>query len=205
MTPTEAAHRRIEQIALELLDRSADEAGEATAPLAAAIRLAERTVAEPALECIGVALAATSGRATKNTYRRGPKLALACAAVTWTLHEGPFSILDWRATKNELLFVVPALRTAAPAAEIVELGEAAEAALAGDTSCEVCGVDSGVVTPYATTMGVAVLLLHVGPCCRWLFAYPEPVDTAVYRRVGRNDPCPCGSGRKLKRCHGDRR
>lgn len=22
------------------------------------------------------------------------------------------------------------------------------------------------------------------------------------RDVGRNDPCPCGSGRKFKRCHG---
>ncbi len=26
-----------------------------------------------------------------------------------------------------------------------------------------------------------------------------------YARVGRNDPCPCGSGRKFKRCHGDPR
>ncbi|MHB0877165.1 MAG: anaerobic sulfatase maturase [Anaerolineae bacterium] len=25
---------------------------------------------------------------------------------------------------------------------------------------------------------------------------------AAYRRCGRNDPCPCGSGRKLKHCHG---
>jgi preprotein translocase subunit SecA len=25
------------------------------------------------------------------------------------------------------------------------------------------------------------------------------------RRVGRNDLCPCGSGRKYKRCHGDPR
>jgi SEC-C motif len=28
------------------------------------------------------------------------------------------------------------------------------------------------------------------------------VDPAVLRRTGRNDPCPCGSGEKLKRCHG---
>ena len=26
-----------------------------------------------------------------------------------------------------------------------------------------------------------------------------------FARVGRNDPCPCGSGRKYKRCHGDPR
>ena len=24
------------------------------------------------------------------------------------------------------------------------------------------------------------------------------------RKIGRNDPCPCGSGLKFKRCHGDR-
>ena len=26
--------------------------------------------------------------------------------------------------------------------------------------------------------------------------------TDAMRKVGRNDPCPCGSGRKYKRCHG---
>ncbi|MBN1983948.1 MAG: SEC-C domain-containing protein [Chitinivibrionales bacterium] len=24
----------------------------------------------------------------------------------------------------------------------------------------------------------------------------------VEQRVGRNDPCPCGSGKKYKKCHG---
>ena len=28
------------------------------------------------------------------------------------------------------------------------------------------------------------------------------VDSEKLGEVGRNDPCPCGSGRKLKRCHG---
>jgi preprotein translocase subunit SecA len=28
----------------------------------------------------------------------------------------------------------------------------------------------------------------------------EPVR--VDEKVGRNDPCPCGSGRKYKKCHG---
>jgi preprotein translocase subunit SecA len=26
--------------------------------------------------------------------------------------------------------------------------------------------------------------------------------TSEFDRVGRNDPCPCGSGKKYKRCHG---
>jgi len=33
----------------------------------------------------------------------------------------------------------------------------------------------------------------------------EPKSKApihVEKRVGRNDPCPCGSGKKFKNCHG---
>jgi preprotein translocase subunit SecA len=29
-----------------------------------------------------------------------------------------------------------------------------------------------------------------------------PVAPASSDKVGRNDPCPCGSGKKFKRCHG---
>ncbi len=29
-----------------------------------------------------------------------------------------------------------------------------------------------------------------------------PPRTVVSGKVGRNDPCPCGSGRKFKHCHG---
>jgi preprotein translocase subunit SecA len=32
---------------------------------------------------------------------------------------------------------------------------------------------------------------------------PNPVPTTVdWSNVGRNDPCPCGSGKKFKKCHG---
>ena len=33
---------------------------------------------------------------------------------------------------------------------------------------------------------------------------PAAVETFVRdgRKVGRNEPCPCGSGKKYKRCHG---
>ena len=32
-----------------------------------------------------------------------------------------------------------------------------------------------------------------------------PTVNDDFAHVGRNDPCPCGSGRKYKRCHGDPR
>jgi len=34
-------------------------------------------------------------------------------------------------------------------------------------------------------------------------AMPEPAFArSPYAGVGRNDPCPCGSGKKFKKCHG---
>ncbi|MDQ7959055.1 MAG: SEC-C metal-binding domain-containing protein, partial [Pseudomonadota bacterium] len=37
---------------------------------------------------------------------------------------------------------------------------------------------------------------------RRIAAAALPVGAAAFARVGRNDPCPCGSGKKYKHCHG---
>jgi hypothetical protein len=43
---------------------------------------------------------------------------------------------------------------------------------------------------------------HVhGPDCQHDHASAEPIRRVEPKR-GRNDPCPCGSGRKYKKCHG---
>ena len=34
------------------------------------------------------------------------------------------------------------------------------------------------------------------------FTTAFPVDPKQFAGVGRNDPCPCGSGKKFKHCHG---
>jgi preprotein translocase subunit SecA len=41
-----------------------------------------------------------------------------------------------------------------------------------------------------------------GPVTRRSRAQRDPQDPATWGRVSRNEPCPCGSGRKYKRCHG---
>jgi preprotein translocase subunit SecA len=35
-----------------------------------------------------------------------------------------------------------------------------------------------------------------------LYAQRDGAARDSARRLGRNDPCPCGSGRKVKHCHG---
>jgi uncharacterized protein len=36
----------------------------------------------------------------------------------------------------------------------------------------------------------------------WVRHAPKPETRRVEKQPGRNDPCPCGSGRKYKKCHG---
>jgi len=36
----------------------------------------------------------------------------------------------------------------------------------------------------------------------WLDHAPKPPQRRVEKLPGRNDPCPCGSGKKFKKCHG---
>jgi uncharacterized protein len=48
---------------------------------------------------------------------------------------------------------------------------------------------------------MADLLRHGRPADGVMEWYAEQ-DRARYARAGRNDPCPCGSGKKFKRCHG---
>jgi uncharacterized protein len=36
----------------------------------------------------------------------------------------------------------------------------------------------------------------------WLDLQPRPAPRRVDKAPGRNDPCPCGSGKKFKKCHG---
>lgn len=38
--------------------------------------------------------------------------------------------------------------------------------------------------------------------CYWVEHAPRPATRRVDAAPGRNDPCPCGSGRKYKKCHG---
>ncbi|MFI5232217.1 MAG: preprotein translocase subunit SecA [Gemmatimonadales bacterium] len=48
------------------------------------------------------------------------------------------------------------------------------------------------------------IVIGAGRGVRTLAAGGAPAATADWSSVGRNDPCPCGSGKKFKKCHGAR-
>ena len=41
-----------------------------------------------------------------------------------------------------------------------------------------------------------------GPNCNHDHHHPAAPARNPLKDVGRNDPCPCGSGQKFKKCHG---
>lgn len=80
------------------------------------------------------------------------------------------------------------------------------AAYEASTDCDLCGdeADGRIAT---THLQVGHLVIVGGLCdvCVSLLNGPgaRPVGTIVrVPKVGRNEPCPCGSGRKFKKCHG---
>ena len=59
--------------------------------------------------------------------------------------------------------------------------------------------NSGDVLPHN---GHGVLEALSGGDTETLAPHRDAADAATWGRVGRNEPCPCGSGRKYKHCHG---
>ncbi len=55
----------------------------------------------------------------------------------------------------------------------------------------------GPMGPQATTDGQGIQ----GPKTLWKTINPTPTPFRRPKTPGRNDPCPCGSGKKAKKCH----
>ena len=54
----------------------------------------------------------------------------------------------------------------------------------------------------ASSAARAAAVQAAAPGARPAYAPAQPAAANPYGKVGRNDPCPCGSGKKFKNCHG---
>lgn len=71
-----------------------------------------------------------------------------------------------------------------------------------DNHCDGCGAYTRLVTPYLTTLGPLSVSGHLCRACADA-ATADVVQAAdEVHAVSRKSPCPCGSGRRFKHCHG---
>lgn len=73
-----------------------------------------------------------------------------------------------------------------------------------DHHCDCCGQHTEIVTPHLAALGPISISGHLCNACT-----AEMTGTAIeaadeVQAVNRKSPCPCGSGRRFKRCHGRR-
>lgn len=71
--------------------------------------------------------------------------------------------------------------------------------------CDACGKRVEILTPHLLALGPLSISGHLcAPCTRTTATAALDAADDV-QAVGRKAPCPCGSGRRFKRCHGNQR
>lgn len=73
-----------------------------------------------------------------------------------------------------------------------------------DHHCDCCGQHTETVTPHLTSLGPLSISGHLCGACTALMADNALEAADEIQTVSRKGPCPCGSGRRYKRCHGRR-
>ncbi|MEV5353278.1 SEC-C metal-binding domain-containing protein [Streptomyces sp. NPDC052693] len=71
-----------------------------------------------------------------------------------------------------------------------------------DHQCDCCGKHSEIVTPHLAGFGPVNISGHLCAECTDMMAATSLEAADGVEVVTRKSPCPCGSGRRFKRCHG---
>lgn len=71
-----------------------------------------------------------------------------------------------------------------------------------DNHCDCCGTYAEIVTPYLTACGPLSVSGHLCQACADGMTSTAIQAADEVQVVSSKSPCPCGSGRRYKRCHG---
>lgn len=74
-----------------------------------------------------------------------------------------------------------------------------------DHQCDACGRRVEMLTPHLLALGPLTVSGHLCEACSRDTATDALAAADDIQPVGRKTPCPCGSGRRFKRCHGSQR
>ena len=102
-------------------------------------------------------------------------------------------ISRWHEVTTQQLMRVEVSYDQAPAPEMQE----APAEALADLDAINARIAAGEFTPTSLLFGPPLSAQAAEPAVQ-----RDPADPATWGKVGRNEPCPCGSGKKFKHCHG---
>ena len=117
----------------------------------------------------------------------------------------PAADADWARYHAELWQAIQALRLPATATSRADAGVAIDAPVGAGcdpaTAAAQPGEPSGEDPGRELAMAAALAAVQDFRIF-WVDSAPGVSTRRVQQQPGRNDPCPCGSGRKFKKCHG---
>lgn len=71
-----------------------------------------------------------------------------------------------------------------------------------DHQCDSCGQATEIVFQHTTALGALGISGHICEACKTALTQAGTRVTSQTRAAARRGPCPCGSGRRFKACHG---
>ncbi|MFE3580564.1 SEC-C metal-binding domain-containing protein [Streptomyces vinaceus] len=99
----------------------------------------------------------------------------------------------------------PALVCTQPACATLTEQAQAEGRFLWDNQCDACGAHAPTVYPYLTRLGPITISGHLCQTCTDRHSADARKAATAAPPAFRKSPCPCGSGRRYKRCHGHTR
>ncbi|WP_369222442.1 SEC-C metal-binding domain-containing protein [Streptomyces sp. R39] len=99
----------------------------------------------------------------------------------------------------------PALSCMKPACLAAASAERERIGLQWDHQCDACGRRTQTLTPYLLALGPLTISGHLCDSCSRDTATATLDAAESVQALSRKAPCPCGSGRRFKRCHGSTR
>ncbi|MFD6822484.1 SEC-C metal-binding domain-containing protein [Streptomyces sp. NPDC060085] len=129
-----------------------------------------------------------------------PRLRMLLAALS----AGAASLCPHTEQVRPLLLVCdpPSLNCTRPECATAADAERERLGIRWNHTCDACGRHVEMLTPHLLALGPLTISGHLCEACTRDIAASALAASDSTETVGRKSPCPCGSGRRFKRCHG---
>ncbi|MER5384483.1 SEC-C metal-binding domain-containing protein [Streptomyces sp. NPDC002688] len=172
--------------------------------LGAASKEAEQIGRNLAAQAVAAGGRAFLGTPCHDTDRLRPMLRPRLRMVLAALGAGAALLCPHTQQVRPMLLVCdpPSLNCMDPVCQAVAVIERERLGIRWNHTCDACGRHVEMLTPHLLALGPLSISGHLCETCTRGVAASALAASDSTETVGRKSPCPCGSGRRFKRCHG---